>query len=355
MRKLICPMCDTSEVLTHADRLECFTCGHEWIPDSAPEPVVKPAPPRRAHPPVSMNEWIPTSLLHAFAAEQTSAHRLFTSAEAWVERLGQDVLISHKNQAALDTAFSGLRSWESATGFTAQRVFSRFLPRQNAERVASILMNGDPALPLETVVTENGLRFGIDFQASYAAGLFLDQRANRHHLRQNNPKRVLNTFAYTCSFSVVAAHVGAKTLSIDLSQKSLDRGKANFNLNHLSLEGHRFVADDVMEVLPRLERQGETFDLLILDPPTFSIGHQGRRWRVEDQMGELLRAALELASPRASVLVSTNCTKLDQPSLERIARFALKITRRNADFYHQPNLPDFPTSQGAETLWLKLK
>lgn len=302
-----------------------------------------------------MNRWISLERLAQFDAAGTSAHRLYTSPRAWVERLGCDVLISFKHDAARDEALAGLREWEAQTGFQSVRVFSRFLPKQNAERVAPVLMAGDPGAPLDGVVTECGIRYGIDFGAGYSAGLFIDQRANRVRARQLAPGRTLNTFAYTCSFSVVAAMAGSQTLSIDLSKKSLDRGRKNFEINGLSMEGHRFLADDVLEVLPRLERRGEKFDLIILDPPTFSLGNRGRRWRVGEQMEDLLRAALDLSAPGASLLVSTNCTKLNRPALERMARFVLKTARLGGEISHEPHLPDFPTGEGAETLWLQLR
>ena len=302
-----------------------------------------------------MNSWISADLLAAFEEEGTSAHRLFTSPNAWVERLGRDVLISFKFDAARDEAFAGLREWESRTGFQSGRVFSRFLPRQNAERVAPALLAGDPAASLHSVVAERGVRFGIDFGAGYSTGLFVDQRANRARVQKLAPRRMLNTFAYTCSFSVVAAMAGAQTLSLDLSKKSLNRGRRNFELNGLPLDGHRFLADDVLDVLPRLERRCEKFDLIILDPPTFSLGNRGRRWQVEDQIGDLLRAALDLAAPQAALLISTNCAKLDLPALERTARLALKTARLGGEIFHEPPLPDFPSGQGAQTLWLRLR
>ncbi|MFZ4775149.1 MAG: class I SAM-dependent methyltransferase [Terrimicrobiaceae bacterium] len=302
-----------------------------------------------------MNRWISPELFEEFEAGHTSAHRLFSSPGAWVERLGRDVLISFKADAARDSALLGLREWEARAGFQSERVYSRFLPRQNAERVAPVLLAGEPAESLHAEVMERGVRFGIDFGAGYSAGLFIDQRANRAFVQRRAPKRLLNTFAYTCSFSVVAALAGARTLSIDLSKKSLDRGRINFQLNGLDLEGHRFLADDVLDVLPRLERRGEKFDVIILDPPTFSLGNRGRRWQVEEQIEDLLRAALELAAPGASLLISTNCTRLNRPALERTARFMLKTARLGGDFSHEPALPDFPPGEGAQTLWLNLR
>jgi len=265
------------------------------------------------------------------------------------------VLISFKADSARDLALGGLRDFEKRSGFHSDRVFSRFLPRQNAERVAPVLMEGDAGGALTAVVSENGVRYGIDFAAGYSAGLFLDQRANRAFLRRLAPKRILNTFAYTCSFSVAAALAGAETVSVDLSRKSLDRGRENFALNGLSLDGHRFLADDTLDVLPRLERRGEKFDAIVLDPPTFSRGNRGRRWQVEKDLEDLVLAALELAAANCSLLISTNCTRLDRRSLEQIARFALKTRRRAGDFHQEAPLPDFPAGEGAATLWITLR
>jgi len=111
----------------------------------------------------------------------------------------------------------------------------------------------------------------------------------------------------------------------------------------------------VLDALPRLGRKGEVFDAIILDPPTFSRGHKGRRFQVEKDFETLLLAALELAAPRARILLSTNCARLDRRVLETIARFCLKVSRRAADFHTEPELPDIPTTAAAQTLWMFLK
>jgi 23S rRNA (cytosine1962-C5)-methyltransferase len=302
-----------------------------------------------------MNGWLCKEQLDAFEAALTTAHRLFTAEDAWVERFGADIQISFKTDAGRDSALRGLREWEALIGFKSRRVFSRFLPKQNAERVSPVLIEGDPADSLTTVVTEAGVRYGIDFAAGYSVGFFMDQRANRAFLRRIAPRKLLNTFAYTCSFSVVVGLAGGQTLSVDLSKKSLDRGRENFALNGLADTGHRFLADDALDALPRLERRGEKFDAIVLDPPTFSRGNGGRRWKVEEDLEELVMMALGLAAPNASVLVSTNCTRINRRSLEGIARFALKAHRRGGDFHREPTLPDFPPREGAETLWLLLR
>jgi 23S rRNA (cytosine1962-C5)-methyltransferase len=202
---------------------------------------------------------------------------------------------------------------------------------------------------------ERTLRYGIDFGAGYSVGFFIDQRENRSFVRTIAPRSLLNCFAYTCSFSVAAATVGAKTVSIDLSKKSLARGKENFALNSLPTNDHRFLADDVLEVLPRLARKKEKFDVIILDPPTFSRSHRGKAFQVEQDFEKLLMAALEVAERDGKILLSTNCSTLQERALEVMARYCLKATRRAGKFHQEPPLADFPPQVGAATLWLTLR
>jgi 23S rRNA (cytosine1962-C5)-methyltransferase len=301
------------------------------------------------------DRWLPREVIAGFAQSVTTAYRLCSLGAGWVERLGADLLISYKDDATRAELLAACRAWPAWSGVAIERIFGKFLPRQNAERVTPVLLWGDAGLLLTTTVHEQGVAYGLDFGAGYSAGLFLDQRANRAFLRRIRPQRVLNTFAYTCSFSVVAALAGATTVSVDLSKKSLDRGRANFALNHLNTAGHKFMADSVLEVLPRLARRGERFDAIILDPPTFSRAHDGTPFQVERDFEPLLLAAMEVAAPAAHVLLSTNCTRLDRRALEAMGRFALKATRRGGSFHVEPALPDIPTGLGATTVWLDLK
>lgn len=301
-------------------------------------------------------QWLAPVQVAKFTAAGTTAHRIASGRDGWVERLGADVLISFKTDSFKEAVVAELANWSASAGWQTGRVFGKFLPKKNEERIAPVLISGDPTLPMRTVVEEAGVKFGLDFEAGYSAGLFIDQRANRAFVRQVKPSRLLNTFAYTCSFSVVAALGGAETVSVDLSKKSLDRGKENFALNGVNVEkNHRFYADDVADMLPRLGRRGEKFDTIVLDPPTFSRGTDGRRWQVEDGMENLLMSAMELAAPNARILLSTNCTKLQIRDLEAMGRFAMKTLRRGGTMHRESQLVDFPASHGATTLWILLR
>ena len=301
-----------------------------------------------------MNEWIGRQLLEAFEADGTNAHRLCTADNGWAERFGRDVLISFRTEAARDRIARDLNKWSESVDFLCARVFARFLPKKNEERETPKRLSGNEAELLQTMATEYHLNYGIDFGAGYSVGLFVDQRENRRFVRQVRPKRVLNCFAYTCSFSVTAASVNAQTVNIDLSKKSLERGRQNFTLNSLSSDGHQFIADDVRPVLRRMTRRGEKFDVIVLDPPTFSRTKGGRAFHVERDFEELIAAALEVAERAGRILLSTNCETLDEKALERMARYCLKLSRRAGSLHRQPPPADFPPRTGAKTVWLTL-
>ena len=299
--------------------------------------------------------WIDPGLLRDFQAEGTDAHRLCTIEDGWVERFGNDVLISFKRVLARERLLEELQTWADSVGFAVRRVFARLIPTKNERREPPALVVGDPSASLQTVATEWSLKFGIDFGTGYSPGLFLDQRENRRFMRHIAPKRLLNCFAYTCSFSVYAACNGASTFNIDLSKKYLARGRENFALNDLSPIDQRFIADDVRSVLPRLARRGEKFDTIILDPPTFSRSPQGKTFQIQYDFKNLLISALAVAERDAHVLVSTNCFALGERALEVMARYCLKETRRAATLHRPLPLPDFPPRTGASSVWLALR
>src|SRR4051812_17580781 len=117
--------------------------------------------------------------MQAFAEEQTDAFRLCTFGDGWVECYGPDLLISYKSVVAQERLTTELYLWAAANGLKIRRLFARFLPKQNAERESPKLVLGEQLADLQCIATERGLRYEIDFEAGYSAGLFIDQRENR--------------------------------------------------------------------------------------------------------------------------------------------------------------------------------
>lgn len=313
---------------------------------SVPRPI-KPRP--------LESEWISPAVWSALAAAGTDAHRLMTGGEIWLERFGSDLLLSYQTERGRDAVLQELDQRCALYSFQSKRVFGKYLPTHASERGAPVLLRGEEGGALETEAIEAGVRYGLDFAVGYSAGLFIDQRTNRARVRELKPKRLLNTFAYTCSFSVVAALAGAETLSVDLSRRSLTRGEENFQRNGLDPKaGHRFLADDVLAVLPRLARRGEKFDAIIVDPPTFSRNQEGKAFQVQRDFDQLVMLALEVAAPGAKILLSVNHSAMRVADLERAARTALKMSGRSGRFSASTPLPDFPSGAGAKTVWMEV-
>ena len=119
--------------------------------------------------------------------------------------------------------------------------------------------------------------------------------------------------------------------------------------------GHRFLADDALAVLPRLARRGETFDAIVLDPPTFSRNQSGAAFQVQRDFERLLGLALEVAAPGARVLLSVNHSAMRVADLERAARSQLRIAGRSGRFEAAAAPADFPPGHGAKTVWVEVR
>ena len=161
------------------------------------------------------------------------------------------------------------------------------------------------------VALEGHLQFDIRPSAGLSVGLFLDMREARAWVRAHAQGRtVLNTFAYTCAFSVAARAGGAaRVLNLDASRRVLDWGEDNHRLNGLPVERRDFVAGDVFEWLGRLGRKGETFDLVILDPPSFATTAHSRFSAARDYP-KLVAEACRVLGPGGTLLACCNLAGL---------------------------------------------
>lgn len=193
------------------------------------------------------------------------------------------------------------------------------------------------------VVAEAGLRLRVNFTDYLDTGLFLDHRITRARLRAAAAgKRFLNLFAYTGSATVHAAAGGARaTTSVDLSHTYLDWAQQNLAANAITGHRHQLVHADCREWLAEAAQRHEQFDLVFLDPPTFS--NSKRMQGVHDVQRDhpaLIEACLRLLAPGGLLVFSTNAQKFRlDPSLG--ARFAVNdITRATIpeDFARSPRI-----------------
>ena len=197
-----------------------------------------------------------------------------------------------------------------------------------------------PAQDGPFTVRENGLLYQISFQSGYSQGIFLDQRDNRRRIRElcQGGQTVLNTFAYTGTFSVAAALGGAATTTLDLSQPYLDRARHNFRLNKIDPADHFFIKGDTVHWLHRFAKQGRRFDGIILDPPSFSRDHKGKVFRAEKDYGQLVALAATCLHPGGWILCTTNHRGISERHFEKTIRPALPAT---ATLDSHPMPPDF--------------
>ena len=193
---------------------------------------------------------------------------------------------------------------------------------------------------------ENGLKMRLSFQSGYSQGIFLDQRDNRAALRELMApgKTLLNTFAYTGLFSIVAAAAGATTSTLDLSQVYLDWSRENFRLNEMDPAEHYFCKGDTFHWLRRFARQGRRFDAIVLDPPTFSRDNRGKIFRVEKDYPSLFELALACLTPGGSILACHNYRGMTAKEFEDQLRelapseSQIRSTKMPQDFIESPYL-----------------
>jgi 23S rRNA (cytosine1962-C5)-methyltransferase len=309
----------------------------------------------------------------------TTAFRVIHGAsDGWpgwyVDRLG-DFLLSQSGApltAAQNEELTRLAKIFSARG-AYQKTLSRRIRHVPASEVSPQLIFGEAA-PERFEILENGVRFEMSFCEGYSVGLFLDQRDNRRRLLTghiaadfplfkseigNRQPEILNTFAYTCGFSVCAAKAGARTTSLDLSRRYLEWGRRNFTLNGLDPAAHEFVYGDTFDWLRRLAKRGRTFDVVVLDPPTFSQSKVHGTFRAEKNYGQLITAALPVLKPGGVLFAATNSA--DRPPEKFLADIETAVAAGNRKIRQQhyvPQPPDFPISHDEpaylKTVWLRV-
>jgi 23S rRNA (guanine2445-N2)-methyltransferase / 23S rRNA (guanine2069-N7)-methyltransferase len=165
-------------------------------------------------------------------------------------------------------------------------------------------------------VGEGGLKFLVNLHDYLDTGLFLDHRPLRTRVRElARGKRFLNLFCYTGSVSVYAAAGGAaETVSVDLSQTYLDWAMRNFALNGMDLDRHRLVREDAVEFL---QSRSARYDLIFVDPPTFSNSKRAEDFDVQRDHARMLNLCGERLLPGGTILFSNNFRrfKLDEAAL----------------------------------------
>jgi len=203
-------------------------------------------------------------------------------------------------------------------------------------------------------VQEGSSRFWIQLMGARHPGLFLDHEPLRRWLNghSRHPQvlgRVLNTFSYTGSLSVAAGKGGASHVTtLDLAKPAIQWAEENWKLNGLKSEEARFIAGDVFEWLPRLKREGQIFDCVILDPPSFSHGKKGN-FSTSKNLPRLHELAMDLLAPRGVLITSINSAQVPVSKYQADVMSAARAKKMSFEILSRIDLPEtFPTLLGSE-------
>ncbi len=287
---------------------------------------------------------------------QTTAFRLADAGDglrdAAVDVYGTHALV-HFMAGAVDEA---LLDAVAALGLTG--VYAKLRPRQSNTLVDTRREDLAPAHALrgadadtEFTVCEHGLRYIVRLGDGMSTGIFLDQRANRLRLREISAGRsVLNLFAYTGPFTVAAAAGGAsRTVSVDASQGALAWARRNLVANHLDGPDNSLVTSDVFAWLAGARARGDRYDVVVVDPPSYSTTRDGRFSAASDYRA-LMAAVYPVVAPGGRVLACCNHRGIPRMRFRRYlheaARDAVRTVTQLRDL---PPPIDFSPAPGVES------
>lgn len=291
----------------------------------------------------------PTELMNSLAPQpdaDTTAWRILHDEKAgvWVDHFDGHWLVQTR-----DARFPGYLK-EMAKG-VASSIYWR--PRDRAASTAPERIWGE-TVSERFPVLENGAKFWIDFDSGYSSGIFLDQRLNRRRVSGNSRKgqRVLNTFAYTGGFSVMAALSGATTTTSDLSKTYLNWTWDNFRINGLDPDEHYGAKGDTFDWLGALAKKGRTFHGIVLDPPTFSRSGK-KTFRTGSNYADLAALAVSVLEPGGWILCCANTHRLRLNQFEKDVFEGIRRRGRSVGSCDSsPMPPEFHGDDYLKSLWV---
>lgn len=274
--------------------------------------------------------------------EWTNAFRLFNGegdglGGLTIDYYDQYLVLSWYNQtlytyralilAAIQATFSEVK------GIYEKIRFESSLPESN-------FCCGEEA-PEPLLIQENGINYAVYLNEGLMTGIFLDQKEVRGQLVDGAAmgRTVLNMFSYTGAFSVAAAMGGAQTTtSVDLAKRSLSKTKEQFEVNHLTLDENRIVVMDVFEYFRYALRKNLTYDVIILDPPSFARNKK-QTFSVAKNYGDLVEAAVDILSQKGTLIASTNAANVSFDRYREMVEKALQqkqVAYRFTETYRLP-------------------
>lgn len=234
-----------------------------------------------------------------------------------------------------------------------ERSDAKVRTQEGMERIKGFI--GEP-FNTNVEIVENGVLYVVDIKEGQKTGFFLDQKYNRAAIRPMcKDAKVLDCFTHTGSFALNAGMAGAKSvLGVDASELGVAQATENAALNGLS-DRVSFICEDVFELLPRLEKEGELFDVVILDPPAFTKSRNSIKNAVKGYREINLRA-MKLVK-NGGYLATCSCSHFMNPELfsKTIGEAAANVHKRLRQIEYKTQSPDHPIlwSRDEESLYLK--
>jgi 23S rRNA (cytosine1962-C5)-methyltransferase len=198
------------------------------------------------------------------------------------------------------------------------------------------------AAPEPLIVKENGVNYATYLNEGLMTGIFLDQKEVRGQLAEglSAGMKVLNMFSYTGAFSVAAAMGGAiETTSVDLAKRSLEKTREQFTINGFDPEQQNIHVMDVFGYFKYAKKKERTFDMIILDPPSFARNKK-KVFSVAKNYGELVTDSLAIMNKEGLLIASTNAANLSPKKFQQIIEDAMnqaEVTYRCIQEYQLPS------------------
>lgn len=262
-----------------------------------------------------------------------------------IDRMKQEILGECKEQLA-------------ALGMPVRGVYERSDAKVRKQEGLPLVKGfiGEP-FPTKVEITENTVRYLVDVEDGQKTGFFLDQKYNRKAIwPMCRGAKVLDCFTHTGSFALNAAAAGAKeVLGVDASELAVAQARENAVLNGFE-DRVRFSCADVFELLPQLEEKGETFDVVILDPPAFTKARNSVKNAVKGYREINLRG-MKLVKD-GGFLCTCSCSHFMTPELftKTIGQAAMNVHKRLRQVEYRTQAPDHPilwTAEEMESYYLK--
>lgn len=265
-----------------------------------------------------------------------------------------DVLVVQSLALGIDrfkqVIVDSLKALLAEDGITIRGVYERsdakVREQEGMERFKGFI--GDP-FDTKVEILENGVRYMVDVKEGQKTGFFLDQKYNRKAIWKLCPgAKVLDCFTHTGSFALNAGMAGAaRVLGVDASELGVAQARENAELNHLT-DRVQFQCADVFELLPELERQGEQFDLVILDPPAFTKSRNSIKNAVKGYREINLRAMKLIRD--GGYLATCSCSHFMDYELftKTIGQAARNVHKRLRQVEYRTQAPDHPILWAAE-------